>query len=63
MPRVPAVQFEIENPVLECIKYIVEILRLHKASEAEVRLLRRDILNMIGMKEFDGICTTLLLHI
>lgn len=63
MPRVPATQFNIENPILECVKYIVEVLRLHTASEVEVRLLRRDVLNMIGMKEFDGICNHLIYHI
>lgn len=56
LPRVPAIDYEITNPILECVKYMIEVLKLHKASESEVRLLRRDVLKMIGQKEFDEIC-------
>jgi DNA polymerase epsilon subunit 1 len=44
-----------ENPVVDFIKYIIEIAQLYPPTTRHVRTLRRELLQVVGIKEFDAV--------
>jgi DNA polymerase epsilon subunit 1 len=54
-PQLPGSKDLKTSPVLELIKILMEVLFLYKPAENEIRSLRRDLLSVIGYKEFDKI--------
>ena len=51
-PDLPGSHLEFKNPALEFVKTICAVLELDKSVEREVRVLKRDLLNLIGVREF-----------
>lgn len=50
-PMLPGSHLPMKNPILECIKFICAVLALSKELNAEVGVLRRNLLDLIGVKE------------
>ncbi|KAJ3083395.1 hypothetical protein HDU99_010155 [Rhizoclosmatium hyalinum] len=53
-PDLPGSHLEFKNPALEFVKTLVAVLELDKSIERDVRVLKRDLLNLLGIKEFSG---------
>ncbi|KAJ3287646.1 DNA polymerase epsilon catalytic subunit [Rhizoclosmatium sp. JEL0117] len=53
-PDLPGSHLELKNPALEFVKTLVAVLELDKSIERDVRVLKRDLLNLLGIKEFSG---------
>ncbi|KAI8621364.1 hypothetical protein BC830DRAFT_1094766 [Chytriomyces sp. MP71] len=51
-PDLPGSHLEFRNPALEFVKTLIAILELDKTIERDVRVLKRDLLNLLGVKEF-----------
>ncbi|KAJ3022675.1 UNVERIFIED_CONTAM: DNA polymerase epsilon catalytic subunit [Siphonaria sp. JEL0065] len=51
-PDLPGSHLEFKNPALEFVKTLVAVLELDKSIERDVRILKRDLLNLLGIKEF-----------
>jgi DNA polymerase epsilon subunit 1 len=51
-PDLPGSHLEFKNPALEFIKTVCIVLELDKSVEREVRILKRDLLSLIGVREF-----------
>ncbi|KAI9356996.1 hypothetical protein DFJ73DRAFT_213314 [Zopfochytrium polystomum] len=51
-PVLPGSHLELSNPTLEFVKAVVAVLGLDSSVEREVRILRKDLLTLIGVKEF-----------
>ena len=51
-PQLAGSHLNLKNPALEFIKYVSEFFSLDVQLSRESRLLRRDMLNLIGMREF-----------
>lgn len=48
----PSLQEELGSPALAFVRLLVQLLSLDSAVEAEVRLLRRSLLRLVGVDEF-----------
>lgn len=51
-PVLPGAHFEMKEPALEFIKSVCAILGMHEGIDREVRMLKRDLLTMIGKFEY-----------
>lgn len=51
-PVLAGSHLKLTNPTLELVKYLCQILSLSKKRNMEVRMLRRDLLKLFGIKEF-----------
>lgn len=51
-PQLPGSHLNLNNPALELVKYISHLFSLCKEVENEVRIMRRALLQLIGVKEF-----------
>ncbi|KAJ3352743.1 DNA polymerase epsilon catalytic subunit [Entophlyctis luteolus] len=51
-PDLPGSHLELHNPALEFIKTVVAVFELDKAIERDVRVLKRDLLALLQIKEF-----------
>jgi DNA polymerase epsilon subunit 1 len=51
-PHLPGSHLQLKNPALEFIKYVSHVLELDKAVENEVRVMKRNGLSLIGIREF-----------
>ncbi|ORX90877.1 putative DNA polymerase epsilon catalytic subunit A [Basidiobolus meristosporus CBS 931.73] len=51
-PKLPGSYIKLTNPALEFIKYICQVFGLDEDIEREVRILRRNLLDLIGVREF-----------
>lgn len=51
-PRLPGSHLNLKNPTLELIKYLSAIFSLSKKRNLEARMLRRDMLAILDIKEF-----------
>ncbi|KAI8837763.1 hypothetical protein BJ741DRAFT_603225 [Chytriomyces cf. hyalinus JEL632] len=51
-PDLPGSHLEFKNPALEFVKTLLAILELDKTIERDTRVLKRDLLNVLGIKEF-----------
>ncbi|TPX45049.1 DNA-directed DNA polymerase [Synchytrium endobioticum] len=51
-PSLPGSYLDLKKPLLEFVKSVCAVLQLETAVEREVRVLRRDLLNLIGEREF-----------
>lgn len=51
-PILAGSHLKLTNPTLELVKYICQVLSLSKKRNMEVRMLRRDLLKLFGIKEF-----------
>ena len=54
-PILPGSHLNLDNPILELIKYICQVIGLDKNLEWEVGILKRDLLNVIGIKQFNTV--------
>ena len=50
-PHLPGSHLNLQNPVLEAIKFICAILALSRDVSAEVGILRRNLLDLVGVRE------------
>lgn len=50
-PQLPGSHLPLKNPILEFIKFVCAILSLSKETSMEVGILRRNLLDMIGVRE------------
>lgn len=50
-PQLPGSHLPLKNPILELVKFVCAILALSKESSTEVGVLRRNLLDMIGVRE------------
>ncbi|KAJ3067846.1 DNA polymerase epsilon catalytic subunit [Podochytrium sp. JEL0797] len=51
-PDLPGSHLDFKNPALEFVKTLVAVLELDKSIERNVRVLKRDSLTLLGIKEF-----------
>lgn len=51
-PRLPGSRLEYKNPALEFVKSIIAVLELDPVVEREVRVLRKDLLSLLHIREF-----------
>ncbi|KAI9339371.1 hypothetical protein BDR26DRAFT_919110 [Obelidium mucronatum] len=51
-PDLPGSHLDFKNPALEFVKTLVAVLELDKSIERDVRVLKRDLLTLLGIKEF-----------
>ncbi len=54
LPDLPGSVREMRDPVLQFNIFLVEVLRLYKPCENDTRILRRDLLRSLNVKEFDA---------
>lgn len=53
-PKLPGSHLDLQNPALELVKYLCTVIGLDKELEWEVGILKKDLLLMIGIKQFSG---------
>ncbi|KAJ8605055.1 hypothetical protein MRB53_041528 [Persea americana] len=53
-PRVPGAHLNPQNPVLELVKSLMQVLSLDKTITLEARLLRKNLLNLFEIREFSA---------
>jgi DNA polymerase epsilon subunit 1 len=51
-PKLPGSHLNLQNPVLQLVKSVMQVLSLDRAITLEVRLLRKDLLNLFEIREF-----------
>jgi DNA polymerase epsilon subunit 1 len=51
-PRLPGSHLKMQNPVLQLVKSIMQVLSLDRAISIEARLLRKELLNLFDIREF-----------
>jgi DNA polymerase epsilon subunit 1 len=51
-PQLPGSHLNLQNPVLQLVKSVMQVLSLDRAITLEVRLLRKDLLNLFEIREF-----------
>lgn len=51
-PHLPGSHLTLTNPTLELVNYLMAVFGLSKKRELEVRLVRKDLLHVFGVKEF-----------
>ena len=51
-PQLPGSHLPMKNPILECIKFVCAVLALSREVNAEVGVLRRNLLDLISVKEY-----------
>lgn len=56
-PKMPGSHLNLRNPVLELVKFICAVFALSSKRTIEVRLLRKDLLNILDMREFSNEAT------
>lgn len=53
-PTLPGSHLKMKNPVLELVKFLCAVFALSKKRTIEVRMLRRDLLSVMDIKEFSS---------
>ncbi|WPH04119.1 Hypothetical protein R9X50_00700400 [Acrodontium crateriforme] len=53
-PSMPGSHLDLQNPVLELVKTIMQVLSLDKTITLEARLLRKDLLHLFEIREFSS---------
>ena len=53
-PSMPGSHLNLQNPVLELVKSIMQVLSLDKTITLEARLLRKELLHLFEIREFSG---------
>jgi DNA polymerase epsilon subunit 1 len=53
-PQLPGSHLNLQNPVLQLVKSIMQVLSLDRAISLEARLLRKDLLNLFEIREFSA---------
>ncbi|KAF2685905.1 DUF1744-domain-containing protein [Lentithecium fluviatile CBS 122367] len=53
-PQLPGSHLNLQNPVLQLVKSLMQVLSLDRAITLEVRLLRKDLLNLFEIREFSS---------
>ncbi|KAF1956506.1 DUF1744-domain-containing protein [Byssothecium circinans] len=53
-PKLPGSHLNLRNPVLQLVKSLMQVLSLDRAITLEVRLLRKELLNLFDIREFSS---------
>ncbi|KAL6707424.1 DNA polymerase epsilon catalytic subunit [Coniothyrium glycines] len=53
-PRLPGSHLKLQNPVLQLVKSIMQVLSLDRSISLEARLLRKELLNLFDIREFSA---------
>jgi DNA polymerase epsilon subunit 1 len=56
-PTLPGSHLKMQNPVLQLVKSVMQILSLDRAISLEARMLRKDLLNLFDIREFSAEAT------
>jgi DNA polymerase epsilon subunit 1 len=56
-PQLPGSHLKMQNPVLQLVKSIMQVLSLDRAISLEARMLRKDLLNLFDIREFSAEAT------
>jgi DNA polymerase epsilon subunit 1 len=56
-PQLPGSHLKLQNPVLQLVKSIMQVLSLDRAISLEARLLRKEMLNLFDIREFSSEAT------
>jgi DNA polymerase epsilon subunit 1 len=56
-PQLPGSHLKLQNPVLQLVKSIMQVLSLDRAISLEARMLRKDLLNLFDIREFSAQAT------
>ncbi|KAH7095074.1 hypothetical protein FB567DRAFT_20060 [Paraphoma chrysanthemicola] len=56
-PQLPGSHLKLQNPVLQLVKSIMQVLSLDRAISLEARMLRKELLNLFEIREFSAEAT------
>ncbi|KAF2033241.1 DNA polymeras-like protein epsilon [Setomelanomma holmii] len=56
-PKLPGSHLKLQNPVLQLVKSIMQVLSLDRAISLEARMLRKELLNLFDIREFSAEAT------
>lgn len=56
-PQLPGSHLKMQNPTLQLVKSIMQVLSLDRAISLEARMLRKDLLNLFDIREFSAEAT------
>jgi DNA polymerase epsilon subunit 1 len=56
-PQLPGSHLKLQNPVLQLVKSIMQVLSLDRAISLEARMLRKELLNLFDIREFSAEAT------